>query len=123
MDILPMVKSAFLNLHSVYIKILTTHFQIMSVIQALKFEVPSSVIAEKVGNPIESAVANLDCLFVGISKEAILLPYFRIIFSIILPIVYYFLVALCFSLLATKIYNTKAKYTLISAFIFSYLFF
>ncbi|CAD8208889.1 unnamed protein product [Paramecium pentaurelia] len=73
---------------SILIKILTNYFQIVATITTFQLELPQGLVStlDGVGNPIQTATYSLDCFLVNFSD--IQIQYTRMIWQIILPILY-----------------------------------
>ncbi|EWS73141.1 transmembrane protein, putative (macronuclear) [Tetrahymena thermophila SB210] len=74
---------------SVYIKIFTNYFQIISSIATFNLQVPSGIIEfpQSVGQPIQKTINSLDCALKEFTTSMPII-YLRLVFSIIMPIVY-----------------------------------
>ncbi|EAR96747.2 transmembrane protein, putative (macronuclear) [Tetrahymena thermophila SB210] len=80
---------------SIYLKILTNYFQIVSCVSTFNLTIPSGIIQlpQSVGNPIKLTMNSLDCLLIEIQSD-IPIIYFRLVFSQIIPIIYILIIFL-----------------------------
>ncbi|EWS71153.1 transmembrane protein, putative (macronuclear) [Tetrahymena thermophila SB210] len=74
---------------SVYIKIFTNYFQIISSVATFNLQVPSGIIEfpTSLGQPISQTINSLDCALKKFNSSMPII-YFRLIFSILLPVAY-----------------------------------
>ncbi|EWS75588.1 transmembrane protein, putative (macronuclear) [Tetrahymena thermophila SB210] len=97
---------------SIYIKMFTNYFQIVSSIATFNLTIPS-------GQPIKQTMSSVDCMLVKINTE-IPIIYYRMIFSQIIPIIY--LLIFCLGLFIYHIVKSKNEkfpyYVLSTASIF-----
>ncbi|CAD8213585.1 unnamed protein product [Paramecium octaurelia] len=87
----PFIRSTLTKLSpqsSILIKILTNYFQIIATITTFQLQLPQGLVStiDGVGNPIQTATYSLDCFLVDFSN--IQIQYTRMIWQIILPILY-----------------------------------
>ncbi|CAK68281.1 unnamed protein product (macronuclear) [Paramecium tetraurelia] len=87
----PFIRSSHTKLSpqsSILIKILTNYFQIIATITTFQLQLPQGLVStiDGVGNPIQTATYSLDCFLVNFSN--IQIQYTRMIWQIILPILY-----------------------------------
>jgi len=109
----------------ILIKVLTNYFQIIGTITTFRLALPSglSIFFNSVGSPIEAMSYSLDCFLAALALDAdIEMLYFRVIWGIIMPLMY---IAIFFIIYGIGVLAEKARKSfsaITTTFIYMYIY-
>ncbi|CAK84354.1 unnamed protein product (macronuclear) [Paramecium tetraurelia] len=107
----------------VLIKVLTNYLQIIGAVALFQLKLPSALqsTVRSVGNPVEAMSYSLDCFLANITDINII--YFRMVWALIMPILYIFTFLLIYILavLLNMTQSNRSAITTTAIYLFTYL--